>query len=278
MFRLTSETMFAADSVPSPAKVTPSTVSEAIMTQAHQAVSAVANMASSLLEKKEPVVEAEEEPVVESVPEAEPETAPEQTISEPEKDIAPVSATPAEPRSYLDIAKKIAAELSDTPATANSTYRVNATRQTRPAVPTEAPTAIAPSLSYTNGKPSYSVYVSQIPEAANEQDLAEAFAKFGKIVQIDYKANRGFAFVKFESQSSMQDALAHTEPVVLHDAIVRIEERTISKNVNQGKPGQAGRKPGPPKDFKDKKNGTFDKGAVKRVDGKPSTQSKPPKK
>ncbi|CAN6231700.1 unnamed protein product [Urochloa humidicola] len=60
--------------------------------------------------------------------------------------------------------------------------------------------------------PEYRCYVSNLPYSANESSLKDAFANYGAIsseVVVDRETgrSRGFGFVQFEDQKSMNDAI-----------------------------------------------------------------------
>ncbi|CAN6272679.1 unnamed protein product [Urochloa humidicola] len=60
--------------------------------------------------------------------------------------------------------------------------------------------------------PEYRCYVSNLPYSANESSLKDAFASYGAVsseVVVDRETgrSRGFGFVQFEDQKSMNDAI-----------------------------------------------------------------------
>jgi len=42
-----------------------------------------------------------------------------------------------------------------------------------------------------------SIFVGKLPFGCREKDLEEEFGKYGRIKDIDFKKNRGFAFIEF---------------------------------------------------------------------------------
>lgn len=58
------------------------------------------------------------------------------------------------------------------------------------------------------------IFIGNLPFSTNQNELQDAFEKFGTISEINIPTNRetgkprGFAFVKFESEDSAQEALS----------------------------------------------------------------------
>lgn len=78
------------------------------------------------------------------------------------------------------------------------------------------------------GKPSYSVYVSPLPEGAFAEELESVFRQFGKVLDIDHPAGKGFAFVKYASATDMR-AVLDAVTVEVMGQTVRVEERNSAK-------------------------------------------------
>ena len=48
-----------------------------------------------------------------------------------------------------------------------------------------------------SSKSNTSIFVGKLPHDCREKDLEEEFGKYGKIKDIDFKRNRGFAFIEY---------------------------------------------------------------------------------
>lgn len=155
-----------------------------------------------------------------------------------------VAAPPAVPTdpfkklNYSDIVKKAqggaAAATAPTAATPVSAPRA------APAQPAAAaPVQTTSSASFTAG---FSVYVKQVPEAASEADLRAVFAPFGTVTAVDVQVGRSFAFVKFDSHAAVVAAVtsASANPLVVHGATLRVEERNSSRGGGSSSGATAG--------------------------------------
>lgn len=167
----------------------------------------------------------------------------------PEVEVETSSAT----KSYSDIVKRLATK-SSTENKPNSThtpgYRVvrSATAIPSPNATTTSIDSVAvvrsnkldvPSGSKnhgtgTSGQQLYAVYIAPLPEGISEQQIAEAFTIFGKVVQVDVTRGRKYGFVKFESVTSMQAALDYEGVVELNGVRIQIEEKTSPKSKVEG--------------------------------------------
>ena len=68
-----------------------------------------------------------------------------------------------------------------------------------------------------------SVYVSQIPEDADEDELSAHFSLFGRVASVSIiSPPRGqrFSFVEFVHAVSVENALANTVSIPVHDLVI----------------------------------------------------------
>jgi len=83
-----------------------------------------------------------------------------------------------------------------------------------------------------------SVYVSNLPPSAREQNLTQIFAKFGKLRGVEHvNTKQGYCFVQYESAADAQRAvhLCSEDPVMLDGQQLSVEER------KQNRAGRGGR-------------------------------------
>jgi RNA recognition motif-containing protein len=64
------------------------------------------------------------------------------------------------------------------------------------------------------------VFVGGLPHGCREEHLMEAFQLFGNIVQIDCKHEKGFGFVHFENQESVQSVMSQAGAIVVGGQLV----------------------------------------------------------
>jgi hypothetical protein len=136
-------------------------------------------------------------------------------------------------KSYLDIVKKLAlqnqnsAEKSATP----QPFRVVRSSSQAATESTNKPTAVS------NPSPPqlYSVYVNFLPDNVTEEELANIFQIFGRVVQVDLTRGRKYGFVKFDTVEAMQAALDYKEPLELRGIVLQVEEKTSPKSKFDGK-------------------------------------------
>ncbi|KAG1151223.1 hypothetical protein G6F37_008839 [Rhizopus arrhizus] len=84
------------------------------------------------------------------------------------------------------------------------------------------------------------IFVKQVYESVNEEQLKEAFTKIGAVKHINISRPKNCAFVEFTSPESVQKALAQHKVPLSSGSIVLAEERRFSSNqsgnrYNQGR-------------------------------------------
>jgi len=82
------------------------------------------------------------------------------------------------------------------------------------------------------------LYVSNIPYLSTRQTLEAEFKKYGPIRYINWKNNRGYAFVEYDTEEGVNAVIKHIEkdPIVLEGRTLRIErKKTTRLNQNNGK-------------------------------------------
>jgi hypothetical protein len=82
------------------------------------------------------------------------------------------------------------------------------------------------------------LYVSNIPYMSTRQALESEFKKYGPIRYINWKNNRGYAFVEYDTEEGVNAVIKHIEkdPIVLEGRTLRIErKKTTRLTQNNGK-------------------------------------------
>lgn len=139
---------------------------------------------------------------------------------------APEPSVPSVPKSYSDMARAGAiaqataspARLPMRPSSARPTSTLKVQEFAGPGSSKQPATAAGPSLS---------LYVKQVPENASEQDVLALFGRFGTVKRVELNGQRGFAFVDYESASSVQSCLLSTKESALEllGSALKVEER-----------------------------------------------------
>ena len=65
-----------------------------------------------------------------------------------------------------------------------------------------------------------------------ETELRDLFAPFGDVIRVDISSGKGFAFIDFDSRSTMMTVLGAKSPFMLHGNTLKVEERS-SKGPNK---------------------------------------------
>jgi len=124
-----------------------------------------------------------------------------------------------------------------------------------------------------NKEPSPSLFVSNLPDGANENSVADLFKKFGTVKSVDFPTEKNFCFVHFESQEGVESAMGTDDDLLWDNFAVWYEPKRLPtpKGAGQGAGQGAGRGTGGQKAAsgeKKKQNPTSGKG-----DGKSQNQS-----
>lgn len=77
------------------------------------------------------------------------------------------------------------------------------------------------------------IFVKQVYDNINEDQLREAFSKIGPVKHINISRPRNCAFVEFASPETVQKALAQHKVTVQGGSIVLAEERRFNSSNNQ---------------------------------------------
>lgn len=80
--------------------------------------------------------------------------------------------------------------------------------------------------------PTSRLYLRDLPSHAKESDVLELFSPFGTITGTTVNATKGFAFVDYESFSSVEAALKCC-PFKLLDTPIHVEERPPQRDGNR---------------------------------------------
>lgn len=158
----------------------------------------------------------------------------------------PEPSVPSAPKSYSDMARAGAGAAAQAVASpARLTMRPSSARPT---------TALKTQESFSAGSgsskppaaaagPSLSLYVKQVPENASEQDVLTLFGRFGPVKRVELNGQRGFAFVDYESASSVQACLSSTKESTLEllGATLKVEERNSRAGGGPGGNSSGGR-------------------------------------
>lgn len=193
----------------------------------------------------------------------------------------PVVEEPKGPQSWADRLKSASA----TDVAPKTTTGVKVVRS----VPKPAPVPTKPEGSSSNGKPSDNgakpaakvvpaIYVRNVAADSTKEELQAVFGTFGAVKRIDIVADKGMAFLDFDSDDIVKAILAHTTatPIEFKGATLKVEERKPSqpKKAGDGKPSSgrdSGRDGGRPRG--DKPSG--DKPRGDKSASRPPRASKP---
>jgi RNA recognition motif-containing protein len=72
----------------------------------------------------------------------------------------------------------------------------------------------------------FAVHISSLPEVLTEEEIVQAFTRFGSISKVDLKLSKGFGFVKFDTEDAKQACLTNAEPIEIGGKRIKIEDRT----------------------------------------------------
>lgn len=155
----------------------------------------------------------------------------------------PEPSVPSAPKSYSDMARAGAvAQAAASPARLSMRPT-----SARPATALKTQDFSAGSGSSkppaTAAGPSLSLYVKQVPENASEQDVLTLFGRFGPVKRVELNGQRGFAFVDYESASSVQACLLSTKESALEllGSALKVEERNSRGGGGPGGNSSGGR-------------------------------------
>ncbi|PVV04720.1 hypothetical protein BB560_000768 [Smittium megazygosporum] len=90
----------------------------------------------------------------------------------------------------------------------------------------------------THEQRSDTLFAGGLPQTATEKDLHEAFEQFGNILEVKMMTDRetgrprGFAFIKFESETSVQKAIKDFEVgngLIIHDKKIDVKNAVHKK-------------------------------------------------
>lgn len=112
-----------------------------------------------------------------------------------------------------------------------------------------------------------SVFLSNLPFGTEEEDLHQMFSKCGKIIRIRvirdafYKACKGFAYIKFDDENAVSEALSFHQKIVYRDKKVHVaraikDPKAIKSKAIKLKREQANKEEG--KSVNTKKRKSFD--------------------
>lgn len=74
----------------------------------------------------------------------------------------------------------------------------------------------------------HSIYIRRVKETITESEIIGAFAKFGKIVDLELQPIKGYAFIEFESIEATRAVLTQKEPIRLSDRALEIYDRALT--------------------------------------------------
>lgn len=192
-------------------------------------------------EAEEDVFEEEAEPLDAEPGVEETEEEYEEQVYEPSPAVEPQApAAPSPPKSFADVVKRLAGPPATgpaAPAPAPGKGGRGPTKKDKVKVAdAEEQTPLTHPAAPKPQQQRISLYVSQLSEEASEEDLRQLFGKFGIISSVNVQGDRGFAFVDFADSVGAKAAMAQavTEPFVLRERTLKLEERQVrsrSKNI-----------------------------------------------
>jgi RNA recognition motif-containing protein len=88
--------------------------------------------------------------------------------------------------------------------------------------------------------PTPSLFVSNLPDGANENSVADLFKKFGNVKSVDFPSDKNFCFVHFESQDGVETAMSTEDDLLWDDYAVWYEPKRLAtpKGASRGNGGQ----------------------------------------
>jgi len=91
-----------------------------------------------------------------------------------------------------------------------------------------------------------SIYVSNLPFAAKQNQVTDAFKGFGKIVSVSMQSDKGYAFIEYDTIEAAHSAikLATENPISMDGRVLRVEERKTKRGGGAGRKVPGGRPSG----------------------------------
>lgn len=151
------------------------------------------------------------------------------------KDV-PVTPLAAQPRAAPKVVKKAAPAAGDE---SSATGAATPAKEGETAAPAAEQSPAAPADKKVVSDPN-SIYVSNLPFAAKQTQVTDAFKGFGKIVSVSMQNDKGYAFIEYDTVEAAHSAikLATENPISMDGRVLRVEERKTKR----GGSGVGGRK------------------------------------